>query len=655
MRIISPFFFAALLCILKTNAQEENSFGILTPEEKSFITYEKDSTANAVVLYEKGDNYFDIINNRIQIVKKYHIKIKILNEKGFDEGNIAIPYYHNENSSEKIEEIRGVTHNGTVKTSVIQSQIYSSDVHERVTEKRFAFPSIKEGSILEYSYKLITPYIYNFKGWDFQSNIPKIYSEFQAKIPGNYQYNRSLVGSLKLAINDASVKTGCFIVPGYDESASCEVLKYAMKDIPAFREEEDYMLAASNYISRIDFELATHYALNGTVNKYTKSWKDVDNEFKTDKDIGKQLRKNDFFEKNVPEELLTKGDELTKAKNIYAFIQNHFTWNEKYGIYRDIRVKEAFEERKGNIGEINISLINLLNAAGIKTNLMLISTRNNGLPKKTHPVISDFNYVIAKAEIDGTTYLLDATDKFNPFGMLPFKCLNYYGRVMDFKNDSYWYDITIDEKSRQYIKTQISFDLNSNNAIGILDEINTGYNAINKKRFLNQQTEEEYIDSYENTSSGNFTISSYEYIEEASDDTKTSERFNYEIKNIINNDIVFLNPFFVKFFSKNPFTLEERNYPIDFGYKRNYTYLASIIIPEGYEVQELPKNKVVALEENNIALRFTCANSKDHINLSFNLSLKDSHYLPDDYPALKELFRHVINIQDNSVIVLKKK
>jgi len=650
------FFVAiALLCFSITHAQKNDSFGVLTLEEQHFSTYEKDSTANAVVLYEKGDNYFDVIKDRIQVVKKYHVKIKVLNEKGFDEGNIAIPFYHNDNSSEKIEDIKAITHNGTVKTSLLESQIYSTDVYERVTEKRFAFPNIKVGSILEYSYTLITPFIYNFKGWDFQSHIPKIYSEFNAKIPSNYQYNRSLIGPLALTVNDASIKKECFSVPGYPKSADCEVLQYAMKDIPAFKEEEDYMLAASNYISRIDFELATHYALNGTIDNYTKSWKDVDREFKTDRDIGRQLTKIDFFEKNVPEKLLTEGDELTKAKNIFAFVQNHFTWNEKYGIYRDIRVKEAFAEKRGSVGEINISLINLLNAAGIKTNLMLLSTRNNGLPKKTHPVISDFNYVVAKLEIAGKSYLLDASDKFNPFGMLPFKCLNYYGRVMDFKNESYWYDITIDEKSRQYIKTQISFDVNSKTAHGVFDEINSGYNAVNKKRILDQQTEEAYVDAYESKGLGNFNIVSYEFNEAESDATKTSERFQYEIQNILQNDIVFLNPFFIRFFEKNPFILEERNYPIDFGYKRNYTYMATILIPEGYEVQELPENKAVAIEEKDVALRFNCATSTDQITLSFNLSLKNSNYTPEYYPALKELFKHVINIQNNSVIVLKKK
>jgi len=199
-----------------------------------------------------------------------------------------------------------------------------------------------------------------------------------------------------------------------------------MKDIPAFKTDDDYMLAASNYISRIEFELSVYHRLDGTKDTYTKSWKDVDMEFKTDKDIGKQLSKKGFFEKNVPENLLSSGDQLTKAKNIYKFVQNHFTWNGQYSTYGKARVKDAFNSKKGNAWEINMSLINLLNAADIKTNLMLSSTRQNGLPKKMHPVISDFNYVIAKTEIDGKDYLLDATDKFTPFGTLPFNALNHY-------------------------------------------------------------------------------------------------------------------------------------------------------------------------------------------------------------------------------------
>lgn len=267
-----------------------------------------------------------------------------------------------------------------------------------------------------------------------------------------------------------------------------------MKDIPAFKDDEKFVLSPKNYISRIDFELSVHHSLRGTRNRYTQTWQDVDREFKQDKNIGRQLTKKGFFEKNVPESLLAEGDSLTRAKNIFNFVKDRFTWNGKYGIYRDIRVKSAFDNKKGNIGEINISLINLLNSAGLKTDLVLLSTRSNGLPKKSHPpVMSDFNYVIAKTIIGGNTYLLDASDKLMPFGMLPYRALNYQGRVMDFKKDSYWETITPQKDNQLFIIANLDLDAKSRKITGSINEMNSGYMAIAHKKEIKNNSEDDYL------------------------------------------------------------------------------------------------------------------------------------------------------------------
>lgn len=331
-----------------------------------------------------------------------------------------------------------------------------------------------------------------------------MYSEFNAVIPGMYFYNRSLYGGLPLAIKETSIKKSCFNPgPGYPV-VDCEVIKYAMKDIPAFYDKEQYMLAPSNYIGRLDFELATHYRLNGSKKHYTKSWKSVDSEFRKDKDIGRQLAKSTFFEKQLQENNLQHANELESAKNIFNFVKKHFTWNGKFGIYKNIRVKEAFNKKIGNIGEINISLINMLNAADIKANLMMISTREHGLPKKSQPVITDFNYIIAKADINGKTYLLDASDTFTAFGFLPFRSLNHYGRVMDFKEDSYWFDIQPQTKNKVVIRGNASLYPELGEIRGKIREINQGYKAIAKYKFLKGKSESEYLDQIEESSISDF-------------------------------------------------------------------------------------------------------------------------------------------------------
>ena len=102
MRIRYTFYvlFFALTSILQ--AQHDETFGSIKPDEFKMTFYPNDSTANAVVLYESGNNYFEVINDRIQIVKEYHVKIKVFNEKGYDQATISIPLRRNKKSSEKL-------------------------------------------------------------------------------------------------------------------------------------------------------------------------------------------------------------------------------------------------------------------------------------------------------------------------------------------------------------------------------------------------------------------------------------------------------------------------------------------------------------------------------------------------------------------------
>jgi len=633
--------------------QQATVFGEIPQADKNLISYSADPEAPAVVLYEKGDNYFEVINQYIRLVKKYHVRIKVLNNKGFEEGTVAIRFYHSDGATEKVENIRAVTHNGDVRTFVMAGNIFTKDLSPTVSEKTFTFPDLKEGSVLEYEYKIISPFIYNFNGWSFQSHLPKVYSEFNATIPGNYSYNRTLTGFLKLDLNDAKLVKECFKIEGTQRGADCEVLKYVMKNIPAFK-EEGYMLAASNYISRLDFELATHHRLDGVTNHYTKSWEDVDDELKDDRDLGIQLTKKGYFERNVPESLFTENDMLQRARNIYEFIRNHYTWTGNYGIYSDTRVKEAFDARKGSIGEINISLINLLNAAGIPTQMMLTSTRNHGLPKRTHPVMSDFNYLLARATINDKVYLLDASDPLIPFGMLPFRCLNYYGRVMDFKSGSYWEDIKVDEPNRYMVRAQLAFGEGMGEATGILDEITLGYEAIARRSEIKGNEADDYLEKKEAGMPGNVEITNYSLNEDISDEKKVSERFSLKLEPSLVNGTLYFNPFLVSLFEPEPFTREIRQYPIDFGHSRTYSYNISLIVPEGYVVDKLPAAVQTTLKDQVAVLKFDVSQAGNNLTLFFNLAINRPHLAPEYYAELKSLFTKVNEILKNGIIVIKK-
>lgn len=636
-----------ILLILTLNcffvySQKEYTFGIPTNEELVLKIYKLDTTANAVVLFESANTTFTVGTHNVIVSTSFYKKIKVFNKEGFKHATFSIPLYNDKSDKEHVEDIKAITHNNFNKTFLTKSQIFEERVNDRWREVKFTMPNLKDGSVIEVMYTINTPFKFNLTGWEFQYDIPKKYSQFTALIPMNYVYNRSLTGYLKLSINDASIVKKCFTVPGYGSSSDCEKLTYAMENIPIF-EEEEYMTTKENFLSKIKFELSKTLWFDGTKKKYTSTWKAVDREFKSDKNIGGQFKKASFFKNKIPKEISLLSSDLEKAKAIYLFIQKHYTWNQKYSIFKNVNIKKAYENNVGNIGEINISLINALKFAGIKTELVLLSTRNNGFPTKLHPVISDFNYIIAKVNVGGSYYFLDATNKLLPFGMLPFKCLNHFGRVMDFKNESYWIDIVPSKDSKT--KLYVGLTLNEDGTItGKLRKVKFWYDALNRRKAIENKSEDDIIsnfeDNYDNLEVTNYTIENKTTINKP-----LIETFEILIENFDNFKSFFLNPYFGERFSKNPFNQKDRLYPVDFGYARTYSTNFILNIPKNYTIHTSPKSKSVKLPENGGSFIFLIKSSSNSFILTSNIKISKPTFFNFEYKPLKEFFNIIVNTQ----------
>ena len=645
-----------LLCFITMNSfsqkNNEYQFGELKNEELNLIKYKPDTSANAVVLYESGYSVFKLKDDKVIISTKHYKKIKIFNREGYKHASFSIPLYKNKTGQESVVGIKAITHNNLNRTFLTNSQIFEEQVSENWKAIKFTMPNLKEGCIIEVEYSLETPFKFNLTGWEFQSDIPKIFSQYKASIPGNYFYYRILIGFLKLKTNSSTIKKDCFSVPGNAGSANCEEITYAMENIPAF-EVEEYMTDKENFISKIKFELSEFLWFDGTKEKYTTTWEAVDREFKTDKDIGGQFKKTKLFSDKLPPEIKLLNSDLEKAKAVYTFIQNHFTWNSKYGIFGNVKLKEAFENKVGNVGEINISLINALKAAGLNAELILISTRENGFPTKLHPVISDFNYIIAKVTIENKTYLLDATNKLAPFGLLPFKCLNGFGRAMDFENESYWIDIVPVNDSKTDLS--VSIKLNDDGTFnGKYKKESFGYHALFRREKIQNKSNDAIISEFE-SNFNNLEVIDYKIENQNDLEKPLVEIINVLIKNDDNASTHYLNPFFDEQFKQNPFKQENRMYPIDFGYPKEYNIDFSLELPPNYGIKSFPESKAYALAKNDAQFKLIMKNNGGNkIILNSTIIIDKPVFNNLEYEALKTLFNHIINSQKTYLIIQKK-
>ncbi len=633
--------------------QQEKSakLGNTTLEELKMTTYTKDSIAGALVLYEEANRYPDESNQNSPRTD-FYFRIKIFDKSAFDLANITVYLRKNE----RLIHTSAITYNLTETDHINKKYLNSKNIYTTKQSdfwrfKKFTLPNIKEGSVIEYKYSIISPYL-DIDDWLFQSDIPKIKSVFKASILGNYKYNIKITGFQKLSVNNAKIKRDCVYVPGIG-NGSCAEYVYEMDTIPAFKEEA-YMLSKKNYVSKLSFDIVSKTSYKGEVKSYTTTWKKADVNLKN-YFFNNQISKKSFFKKELPLNITSIEDDLERAKKVFTFIQNHYTWNGNYWRNDDAKVKNAFNEKSGDIGEINLSLFNSLKAVGIDTKLVVLSTRNNGLPTKLYPIIFDYNYVLVQAEINNTLYYLDATDKFLAFGQIPLKTINGEARVLDFKEDSYWVTLKPKEKSIKNSIVQLSLNENGNFEGSFMTRL-SGYFAKSKREKLAVINNDNYLDKFE-SEYVNIEVDDYKNKNLEVLDKKISETFKIRLindDNESNDGTIKINPVLFDRVKNNPFKLEERNYPVDFGYSFNKNYSINITIPDNYTILQLPKDKAIALPDKGGSFIYKTLKQNNKITIYSRININRRIFSKDEYFNLKEFYKQIINTE-KSLITLKKK
>ena len=655
--------FLSVLFVSITASGQDFSYGQPDIAALNMKRYDKDTSAHAVVLNEYGTSKIILANDDYtKVVYEYHVKIKIFDQTQFSKGTIEIPVYNGENDVyEEVDDIRGITYykddNGLIQQADLDSKkVFRTKNSKHWSTLKFAMPALRNGCVVEYKYTLTSPYKENFHSWDFQSDIPKMYSEYEVHIPGFWTYNASLKGFLKLTKNTADLEPTCFTFG--TAKCDCSHMVYGIKDIPAFI-EEDNMTSPKNFMSAINFELVEYINIvGGGKTKYAKDWKDIDYMLKQEPAFGGQLKRKELMKDHITSIIAGKSDELDKAQTIYAFLQKWYKWNNFIGIYSSDGIKKAFDSHSGSAPDINLSLVAALNSAGLNAEAVLLSTRENGIINTLYPAIGDFNYVVAKVNIGDKSYLLDATDPYLAFGMLPLRCLNDKGRVFSLDKPSYWVDLG-STKQRESITYTYDLTLQDNGKLkGVITRYFVGYSAYLKRKDIKKfNTIDEYIEglgerlpkikilksNITNLDSLNTTLAETLEVEINAFDNINHERFAFDPFILILNKI-----------STNPFKMAERDYPVDWGMPSDERYIINVHLPKQFIIENPPSPAAFTMPNKGGKFLTDFQNDNNNFTFSYITQFFKSVYSPEEYPYLKELYNKIILSEKNEIVFKKK-
>ena len=485
---------------------QEYKFGKVSKQELNEKFNVTDSSAPATYLYKKRRTYFVYINQEFGLETEVHERIKIYNKEGYDYATKKIKLYKENNNKGSVTKLKAYTYNLTdgkiEKTKLKSKGIFKTELHKYANETKFTLPNLKEGSVVEYRYTIKSPFIYDIDEYNFQASIPikKLEAKFSA--PEYFNFKKNLKGYLEVlpkrseSTGSITVKTKSHQLAGgkietYENDFDYQNLidSYSLTNVPALK-DEPYVNNIDNYRSTIKYELSFTKFPNSSIKYYSKNWDDVIRTIYESSSFGGELNKSNYFKKDVDALIQGVSDPLTRAGLIFNHLKSKVKWNGYYGYITNDGVKKAYKQQSGNVAEINLMLTSMLRYAGLSANPVLVSTRGNGVP--LFPTRAGFNYVVSAIELKNNVILLDATSLYSSPNVLPYRALNWEGRIVREHGSSTLVNLYPNKKTNTtyFISCKIE---EQGNVKGKMRKILTNHKALNYReaiscKFYNKYT-----------------------------------------------------------------------------------------------------------------------------------------------------------------------
>lgn len=639
-------------------------FGKVDEAELNMKTYDKDTSAAAIVLSDVGFSYFSY-NTGFKVIYERHTRVKVLKKSGYDVANIVIPYIQQPGGKEYISNIKGYTYNveggKTIKHKLDASSMYDEKLNDIWYSKTMTMPNVKEGSVIEYSYSISSDFLFNLRSWEFQTTVPVVYSAYSVRIPEYFNFKQENQGYLPFDVSKAEGGFDNFIMPNADRvllmdeaskgvKISNTTFKWVIKDAPALR-QEDHITTLRDYQSRIDFELQTINYPGRLPQVVIGNWDKVTHDLMNAERFGAQLNRKGFFKHEVAAIVTKHREPEQQMAAIYDLVKNTVKWNGVYGYGTSGPIRKAFENRAGNIADINLMLVAMLQDAGLDAAPVLLSTRENGRAPMGAPMLHKFNYVIAHVIINGKEHLLDATDPLVPAGMLPVHCLNGQGRLIK-REDQRWVDLVPAGMYSSFFSGDLAISP-TGSMNGKITESSSGYQALRLRKKIKDDGEEKYAEESVKEL-GNYKIEKPAFANLHS--LGESLNISYNLTANGNDravDVIYLNPMLGQGEKESPFKPESRVYPVDLAVPIDKTYICRFTLPKGYELEESPKNTIVTLPDNGGQFMYMVQREGGVVQIMSKVSVLKPIYYAPDYPYLKEFYNQIV-AKHAEQIVLKK-
>jgi Domain of Unknown Function with PDB structure (DUF3857) len=637
----------------------EMQFGGITPEAFAPALYPLDSNANAVYLFDHGVVTYDPAyrGNGYSVVFERHVRLRILNKNALGLATLSLQALRRGNAWTYIDDVRGATYNlegsKVVVTKLDKSNIFKDKNTDYEIEK-IAFPNVREGSVIEYSFRIVYPGYGYIPEWDFQQGYPVLWSQYDITVPQLFDYFVKLQGYRPYTIDSTVYTSNSFFIrfnagTGGEWQGPDIHRIWALQDILPLEKPEPYTTTLRNHVQKVQFQLAG-IRFGDYTKTFRSSWPQLTGELLANADFGGALADRNRWLDDGLQKIEAKGDDpMVTAKKFYAYVRDQFACIGDKGIYLSQPLRKTWEDRRGAVADLNLLLTAMLRHVGFDASPVLLSTRDHGYPVESFPLLSDYNYIVVRVMVGDRYYLLDASRPVIGFGQLSERCYNSTAHAVDSSHDA-WPLVPDSVTERRITRLFLSND-SAGGYSGSYSRTLGVFESMDMRTRLKRETPADFFDNLRKS------MPDYREMGQAGfDSLPTPEEplsWYYDMSYHFTQRTLFFNPVLHERLTANPLVEAYRDYPVEMPYRVDNTYLLSMEVPHGYAIEQLPKSARYTLEDSSCAFQYLVSSDGKNIDLQIRLQLKKTIYPVPQYFALRDFYSLIVQ-KEKEPFIFKK-
>lgn len=669
----------------------------------------------AVVLYSGAKYSMEAKFINFAVRKAYHKKIQILSDEGLKYSFVDIPYHRFMEYSETVGGIQvSVTDADGGNMRVMDNGfVRDIDIDGNYKRKQFTVPDVHPGDIIDIRYEIVGvfPQYYekqvdstsNFDdfgfmtrtgtgddiilpAWDFQDEIPVVKSELEFVYFDEYRFdaiitggdnvvkeeqqggvykrmNRQVVkrkhftisspGNIDTEVKKENVNSHMSKFQGYFTEKNLKKMKFTASNLSPIIKSEKYVINPDKYRTSVEFDFKGKYAkyepgkVNGIMDdqaivggdfNYASSWTDVSKILFDSRFFGRKIFYSQNFYKSYADSVSNLSiSDYEKVKMICTHIRNDIKCTSKNGGMLIYSLRNTYAKKNGSNVDICAIAYKTLEKAGFNPKMIMLKSRDKGHLYNGGVSVGALNAVVVYIPFkDGRLIIFDPTG--NPVDTRLINPMYLVKEGIVYNKGEAQINLMNAIENKEYHNAALFVEANGM-VSGNCRSIFTNHSAYEMEGVAPNINAEEGKVRY-----GTLDSLTSQYTRE----------FNFTRTSAIKVDNkIFVNPFAEIYFSAEEFA-GERTYPVEFRNPKTIEYAATIHIPDGYEVYDLPQK--VSWQQPNCGASATILTKAQGKIVQFGVTIKlDNATIPlKQYKDFQQWWMQMCTLFDEMIILRKK-